>query len=69
MVQEQRIATTLVGMATTDVVRRNVEAVLQALDLAPNPKADKEGVLLEQVEQIFECVMNTTWVSGRLENN
>jgi translation elongation factor EF-Tu-like GTPase len=56
-------------MATTDVVRRNVEAVLQALDLAPNPKADKEGVLLEQVEQIFECVMNTTWVSGRLENN
>jgi predicted aldo/keto reductase-like oxidoreductase len=69
LLQEPRIATTLVGMASRDVVRQNVEAVMQALELAPNPKAAKEGALLEAVERMFEPVMNTTWVSGRPENN
>jgi L-galactose dehydrogenase len=65
------IATTLVGMASTAVVRANVQAVLQALGCDPNSTADAaaEKAALSEVERILAPVKNITWQSGKPENN
>jgi hypothetical protein len=68
-VQEQRIASTLVGMAAAATVRANVEAVLQALGVAPNPRAEQDAAALDEVLRILEPVRGLTWRSGRPENN
>ncbi|MCW3095935.1 MAG: hypothetical protein JWL77_1553 [Chthonomonadaceae bacterium] len=52
------IATTLVGIADTDTLTKN----LAALESAPDP------VLLRNVQEILRPVHNLTWPSGRPEN-
>ena len=68
-VQEPRLASTLVGMASRELVQRNVQAVLQALECAPNPAHAAEMQTLEEVQRILEPVRNLTWASGLPENN
>ena len=68
-VQEERIASTLVGMATRDLVTANVEAVLQALDVLPNKRREEEEGILDEVLRILEPVKGLSWPSGRPENN
>lgn len=53
-----RVATTLVGLATREQVRRS----LRALEAPANPE------LVEQVQSIFAPVFNQFWTSGREEN-
>lgn len=67
--QEPRIASTLVGMASRALVHQNVEAVLQALECAPNPANAAEMQTLEEVQRVLEPVRNMTWASGLPENN
>jgi L-galactose dehydrogenase len=52
------VATTLVGMATPEEVRRNVAAIQAAPD----------AELLAEVQAILQPVRDTTWPSGREEN-
>jgi aryl-alcohol dehydrogenase-like predicted oxidoreductase len=66
LVQEQRIATTLVGMATRDMVRRNVATVSRALSA---PLIDAELAALDAIQRVCEDVRDVTWHSGRPENN
>jgi hypothetical protein len=65
-VQEPRIATTLVGMATRDMVRRNVATVSRALSAQ---LSDAELAALDAIQSVFEDVRDVTWHSGRPENN
>ena len=55
--QEPRIATTLVGMATRDQVRRSIAAAALPLD----------AVLLEEVRSMLAPVQDRPWPSGRDE--
>jgi L-galactose dehydrogenase len=57
-VAQATVATTLVGMATTEEVRRNVAAIQAAPD----------AELLAEVQAILQPVRGTTWASGRTEN-
>ena len=66
MLQEQRISTTLVGMATTEMVRRNVATVSKALS-KPLPYA--ELATLDAIERVFGDVRDMSWESGKPENN
>jgi L-galactose dehydrogenase len=68
-VQNVGIATNLVGLCTPAQVDENVDAVLQALGLAPNPAAAAEAAALGRVRAALAPVMGTTWESGRPENN
>ena len=67
--QEQRISTTLVGMASKEAVQKNVEAVLQSLGLAKNSAAAAEEAALAEAQQILRPVHNVTWASGLPENS
>lgn len=67
--QEERLASTLVGMATREQVQANVEAVLQALGVLPNKRRDEEAGVLAEVLRILEPVQGLTWPSGRPENS
>lgn len=62
------IATTLVGMASSEVVHANVRTVLEALDVQPSETAKSEAKVLEEVERILVPVKDLTWPSGRAEN-
>ena len=62
-------ATTLVGMTSPEEVRSNVQAALEATGVAKSPDAELERSVLSEVEKVLEPVMNTTWPSGRPENN
>lgn len=53
-----RVATTLVGMATTEEVRRNLRAAKISLD----------HDLIRQIKAILTPVVNMQWPSGRSEN-
>lgn len=64
--QEERISTTLVGMATRDMVRRNVATVNRALAA---PLSDDLQGCLRAIDAILEPVKDLTWPSGRPENN
>ncbi|GAB4819507.1 hypothetical protein N2152v2_006553 [Parachlorella kessleri] len=68
-VKNEDIATTLVGLCTPEQVNENVESVLQALGLVPNPQQQLEQEVLQEVEQILQPVRDMTWPSGRPENN
>lgn len=57
--QNENIATTLVGMASEEVVRTNVRWTDEPLD----------ETLLAEVREILAPVHNVTWPSGRPENN
>ena len=65
-VQDKRMASTLVGMATCDMVRQNVATVNTALG-APLP--DDMQACLEGIDSIFEPVKDLSWTSGKPENN
>ena len=58
-VRNPDIATTLVGSANPDNMRRNVQWVNEPID----------EPLLAQVLEILQPVHNVTWPSGRAENN
>jgi hypothetical protein len=66
LLQEERISTTLVGMATRDMVRRNVAAVSKALS---KPLDNNQLVTLDAIERVFTNVRDVSWASGRPENN
>mmetsp|Transcript_37035 Transcript_37035/g.82332 ORF Transcript_37035/g.82332 Transcript_37035/m.82332 type:complete len:328 (+) Transcript_37035:137-1120(+) len=63
------IATTLVGMATPDIVAANVEATLEALGLLTNADDRKETAALAEVERVLKPIKDVTWPSGKPENN
>lgn len=62
------ISTTLVGMASSEVVQANVQAVLQALEVQPTENAGAEAKAFEEVERILAPVKNLTWPSGKPDN-
>ncbi|MEW5299835.1 MAG: hypothetical protein WDW38_010829 [Sanguina aurantia] len=64
------IATTLVGMASPEIVALNVGYVLQAFELEANPKAALEAqVAAEVAHQMTGVLSCPTWPSGRPENS
>lgn len=64
------IATTLVGMASPEIVALNVGYVLQAFELEANPKAALEAqVAVEVAQQMTGVLSCPTWPSGRPENS
>eukprot|EP00878_Enallax_costatus_P011412 GHUV01011915.1.p1 GENE.GHUV01011915.1~~GHUV01011915.1.p1 ORF type:complete len:358 (+),score=83.91 GHUV01011915.1:242-1315(+) len=67
-VRNPSISTTLVGMASSEVVHANVQAVLQALDIQPSEAARAEARVLEEVQRILAPVKDMGWPSGRPEN-
>lgn len=67
--QNEGIATTLVGMCQPEQVRANVRTALQALGLEENADKEKENEALAAVIKILEPVRNVSWPSGRTENN
>ncbi|WIA18414.1 hypothetical protein OEZ85_009874 [Tetradesmus obliquus] len=69
-VKNPSISTTLVGMCSSDVVRTNVSAVLQALgaEAVDSSSARQEKKALEEVERILAPVKDLTWASGRPES-
>lgn len=69
VVQEARIPTTLVGMATEDEVHQNADAALRAVGMAPNLAADKERAALAAVLETLQPVHNLSWPSGLPENS
>jgi hypothetical protein len=50
-------------------VRFNVQAALEGLGLAASDSRQTEEEALQGVRDILQPVMNTTWPSGRPENN
>eukprot|EP00892_Ulva_mutabilis_P002944 jgi/Ulvmu1/12650/UM094_0006.1 len=64
--QEERVASTLVGMATRDMVRRNVATVNAALS---GPLSDDAQACLAAIDDILEPVRDVSWPSGKPENN
>jgi hypothetical protein len=50
-------------------VRFNVQAALEGLGLVPSDSRQKEEEALRGVQDILKPVMDTTWPSGRPENN
>ncbi|KAF5829923.1 L-galactose dehydrogenase [Dunaliella salina] len=63
------VSSTLVGMATSDLVDANVRNARQALGLDPNPNAQLEEEVMKEVEEILKPCQGQTWMSGRPENN
>ncbi|GAX84472.1 hypothetical protein CEUSTIGMA_g11892.t1 [Chlamydomonas eustigma] len=59
------IATTLVGMATFEVVTANVTTTLQAFGLVPNDVQSQEETAALEVRDALKGVMGMTWPSGR----
>lgn len=53
------IPTTLVGTASTENIRNNIQCLEEPMDLE----------LLRQVQEILKPVQNKTWMTGRAENN
>jgi hypothetical protein len=66
LLQEERLSTTLVGMATRDMVRQNVAVVSRALS---KPLDSKQLATLDAIERLFTNVKDVSWQSGRPENN
>ncbi|HVF84526.1 MAG TPA: aldo/keto reductase [Abditibacteriaceae bacterium] len=58
-VANTQISTTIVGMASEEDLRRNIEAAREPLD----------EELLREVQEILAPVHNVLWRSGRAENN
>ena len=56
------------GFLAPAQVRFNVQAALEGLGLAPSDSRQTEEAL-QRVHGILQPVMNTTWPSGRPENN
>lgn len=46
-----------------------MQAALEGLGLAPSASRQAEEEALQGVHEILKPVMNTTWPSGRPENN
>jgi len=65
--QNEHIATTLVGMCTPEQVSDNCAAVLKALGDSANSPAFAEAS--EAITSILASTHNTTWPSGLDENN
>lgn len=66
VLQEERVSTTLVGMATRDMVRQNVATVSKALS---KPLENGQLATLDAIEHLFTDVRNLSWESGKPENN
>lgn len=66
VLQEERISTTLVGMATRDMVRKNIASVSKALS---KPLDKKQLAALDDIERVFADVRDLSWESGKPENN
>ncbi len=58
-IREKRIATTLIGMADVEHLRRNMQWCTEPLD----------EVILKKIQATLQPVLNKTWPSGRPENN
>lgn len=69
-VKQPGIQTTLVGMASVEVVHSNVAAVLEAL-VSPGGSTppDETPELMQELAAVFSAVKDLTWPSGRPENN
>ena len=83
--RNQDIATTLVGMTSPQEVEANVQTTLQALGRDSSqggPGAGEggggrdgfserpdEAVILAELAEILSCVKDSSWLSGRPENN
>lgn len=63
--QNEDLATTLVGMCTPDEVRQNVQTALSAFE----PLSQQEQEALAEVQSILEPVRDFSWKVGRDENN
>lgn len=68
-VQDARIQSTLVGMATPETVRLNVNTVIDALADGQSKAAESDAQLLQNLSDIFADVKNVTWPSGNAENS
>lgn len=53
------VSSTLVGMHSRELLRKNIEAVQQSMD----------EKVLQELKQILSPVHNVTWLSGKIENN
>ena len=62
------IAISLMGMATPDEVKTDVQVALEALGVVPSKTADLEAEVLKEVKEILKPVMNTTWKVGLTDN-
>lgn len=69
LLQNEKLASTLVGMHTPELVEQNVRSVLQALGLEDNPAAAAEAATLQKIEAVMQPVLNVSWPSGKAENN
>lgn len=62
-VRDEGVASTLVGMCTSEQVRRNVQCTLAAFQ----PPAAETAAVLHDLRLALEPVQNITWPSGRPE--
>ena len=67
--QNEDIATTLVGLCSVAQVNENCDATLQGLGLMESPNKEDEVEALEKIKEVLTPVMDVTWPSGRPENN
>lgn len=70
-VKEARVASTLVSMATRELVRANVSAAMAALSPSGSGEGGKEdeSAALAAVQACLAPVKDATWPSGKEENN
>lgn len=62
------IAIHLMGMATPEEVKTDVQIVLEALGVVPSKTAALEAEVLPEVQAILKPIMNTTWKTGLQDN-
>ena len=62
------ISLNLMGMATPEEVKTDVQIVLEALGVVPSETAALEAEVLPEVQAILKPVMNTTWKTGLQDN-
>lgn len=62
------ISLNLMGMATPEEVKTDVQIVLEALGVVPSKTAALEAEVLPEVQAILKPVMNTTWKTGLQDN-
>lgn len=62
------ISLNLMGMATPEEVKTDVQIVLEALGVVPSKTAALEAEVLPEVQAILNPVMNTTWKTGLQDN-
>lgn len=60
---------TLVGMSSPEEVQSNVQAAKEALGLVQSETQSQEDAVLKEVDNMLKPIKNTTWPSGRSQNN